>query len=203
MQYIMTPGDPDRNDRALEDIEFEDEDGNDVTLDYDDIRKLSYLPYYYNHIHNRHGHGPSWLDHIAEDRLDITRITEDEFLDWCYMVYDPNDPTTHVKFDEEIARALWRRRHPDSPLNDPAPNTNTSRGGNTRTGTTTTDVSTSNTKPNTLKKNINNYQPLSDDAGWDAWFLDFKTTSVAEGTNNVLERTMYHQKIARRRWNTR
>ena len=60
---------------------------------------LGCVPYFYNHnhLHNEHGHGANSFEHMAEDRLDITRVTEDEFLDWCYLVYNPDDPKTHVE----------------------------------------------------------------------------------------------------------
>ena len=50
--------------------------------------QLRCIPYYYNYLHNEHGHGPNSVAHMAEDRLDITQITTDEFLDWCYMNSD-------------------------------------------------------------------------------------------------------------------
>ena len=105
LQYIKEPGDLDRNGRALGEILFKDEDGNDVTLDYDEVRKLGCLPYYYNHLQNNHG--PCSFNHMAEGQLDITWITEDEFLDWCYMVYNPDDPSTHVEIDDGLQKASW------------------------------------------------------------------------------------------------
>ena len=90
-----------------------------------------------------------------------------------------------MELDSEIQRASWRRRHPDSPLNPPEPGTR--RGGNSRTNTNTTTATTSTPKPNTLKKALTNYQAITDDSQFEAWSLDFKTTAIAEGTNNVLD----------------
>ena len=180
LHYIKDPGDPDRNGRELMDIPFVDEDGNDDTLTYDEARILGCVPYYYNYLHNKHG--TNSVAHMAEDRLDITQITEDEFLDWCYIAYSPDNPKTHVEIDSEVQDASWRRRHPDSPLNPPE--RGTGRGGSSRTTTTAT---TSTPKPNTLKKALTNYQAINNDSQFEAWSLDFKTTAIAEGTDNVLD----------------
>ena len=172
----------------------------DVLLKLEGHCQLRCIPYYYNYLHNEHGHGPNSVAHMAEDRLDITQITKDEFLDWCYMNYSPNNPKTHVELDSEVQRASWRRRHPDSPLNGQEPGTR--RGGNGRTSTNTTTVSTSTPKPNTLKKALTNYQAITDDSQFEAWSLDFKTTAIAEGTNNVLDARATYRLVTGRRETT-
>jgi len=90
-----------------------------------------------------------------------------------------------VELDSEVQRASWRRRHPDSPLNEQE--SGTRRGGNSRTNTNTTTATTSTPKPNTLKKALTNYQAITDDSQFEAWSLDFRTTAIAEGTDNVLD----------------
>ena len=44
MHYIKDPGDPDRDGRALDDIPFVDEDGNEDLLTYDEAKVLGCIP---------------------------------------------------------------------------------------------------------------------------------------------------------------
>jgi len=161
-----------QNKKKLHEVEFPDEDGTltnfDEKADEEVLSELYAIYPFFNHNQNMIGPKAQGYD---DRKMDIMKLTREDFLDYICDRFDINDPGSWDEEDIDQQKESYFQWKNMGGTSSPSP---------------TSHSHTKKKKSVTMKKNIANYTDINECKDFVNWYQDLDATAFAKRTHNVL-----------------